>query len=122
MNKKYRVVFLGLISPENDFKERMSGFGVPEEQLTTLIERAPIILKDDIPFAYARQYADAVQHAGGRVNIQEHGILVEEKLTRRSIEIKSLENFTMCPECGHKQLKGKACVKCGWVYEGRESI
>lgn len=122
MNKKYRIVFLGLISPENDFKERMSGFGVPPEQISLLIEKAPIILKDDMPFGYARQYADAVQYAGGKVNIQEHGIFDDKNTVNRSFEIKSLENFIMCPECGHKQLKGDVCVKCGLVYEGRRSI
>lgn len=121
MNKKYRVVFLGLISTENDFKEKMSGFGVSPEQVTLLIEKAPIILKDDMPFGNARQYADAIQYAGGKVNIIENGFFDDEKSASRSIEIKSLENFIMCPECGQKQLKGKACVKCGWVYEGRES-
>ena len=121
MNKKYRVVFLGLISPENDFKDKMARFGVSPEQSAQLIEMAPIILKDDMPFGYARQYADAVQYAGGKVNIIENGIFDEEKAASRTMKIKSLENFIMCPECGQKQLKTKACIKCGWVYEGRGS-
>ena len=122
MNKKYRIVFLGLISPEKDFREKMSRFGVSPERIAELIEKAPIILKDDMPFAYARQYADAVRHAGGKVNIQEHGIFHKGKMVNRSFEIKSLENFIMCPECGHKQLKRKACVRCGLVLEGRGII
>jgi ribosomal protein L32 len=122
MNKKYRVIFLGLISPENVFKEKMSGFGVGSEQVAQIIEKAPVILKEDMHFGYARQYADAVQHAGGRVTIQENGIFNKEEIAHQSIEMLSLEKFVMCPECGHKQLRGKACVRCGLIYEGSKSI
>ncbi len=82
-----------------------------------MIEKAPVILKGDMTLGYARQYADAVQHAGGRVNIQEHGIFEEQNLSNRSFDIKLLDDFTMCPECGHKQLKAEECVRCGHIYK-----
>ena len=64
---------------------------------------------------YAKKYADAIQNAGGRVKIQNHGLFNETVKGDRSLNIKPLENFVMCPQCGHKQLKTEACVKCAFV-------
>jgi ribosomal protein L37E len=33
-----------------------------------------------------------------------------------------LESFTLCPECGHKQAKAEACVRCGFILESRYRV
>jgi len=113
MNKRYRVVFLGLITSEDNFKDRMSRLGVPSATTEGIIKKAPVILKQDMPIGMARRYADAVQWAGGNVNIQEHGFFEQDLEKTSSLKIEPLESFTMCPQCGHKQIKTEHCVKCG---------
>jgi len=114
--KKYRVVFLGLLEGEEDFVRTMSRLGVPHSTAEQIIQKAPIVLKGEMTLGDARQYADAIQLAGGKVNIQEHGLFQETKRVHKSLDIEPLENFTMCPECGYKQLREDACVKCGFVF------
>lgn len=113
MTKKYRVVFLSLISNEQEFRERMSTLGVSSRDVEQIIQKAPVVMKGGMTLGDARHYADAIQFAGGRVNIQEHGLLEEPNRTNRSFDITPFENFIMCPECGQKQMKDEACVKCG---------
>ena len=120
MTKKYRIVFLGLFESEEDFKLSMSRLGVSPEAIEQMIQRAPIVIKGEMTLGDARQYADAIQYAGGRVNIQECGVFEEPDQINRPFEIKTLENFTMCPECGFKQLKAEACVKCGHIFSKSE--
>jgi predicted Zn-ribbon and HTH transcriptional regulator len=120
MNKRYRVVFLGLIDQREDFKRSMSGLGVPSETVDEIIQKAPVILKRDMTLAEARQYADAVQIAGGKVNIQDDGVLENMEPIGKPIDIKPLDHFTMCPECGYKQLKTQMCKKCGFLFNRTE--
>lgn len=122
MDKKYRVVFLSLVENEKDFQQEMSKLGVAPPMIEQMINKAPVILKGDLTLEDAERYADAVQHAGGRVKVQEHGSSEEQERTNTFIEIKPLESFTMCPECGFKQLKGDACVKCGFVLKEGEAF
>jgi len=86
-----------------------------------IINKTPVVLKRDMTLGDARHYADAIQYAGGRVNIQEHGVFEEPEHNERSLDIAPLENFIMCPQCGCKQLKDQACVKCGMVFVKSES-
>jgi ribosomal protein L32 len=118
--KKYRVLFLGLVGNEEAFRARMSKLGASIPNVDLMISKAPVILKGDMTLREARQYADAVQLAGGRVNIQEHGLFKEQERMHRSLHIKPLEDFVMCPECGYKQLRERACVKCGYIF-GKET-
>lgn len=113
MIKKYRVVFLDLQESKERFKEGMGRLGVSSAVVDHMIQIAPVILKGDMTLGDARQYAGAVLEAGGRVNIQEHGLFEESKQPGSAVSIRPLEHFTMCPECGFKQLKGQDCVKCG---------
>jgi len=117
MDKKYRVVFLGLFESKADFVQRMSMLGVPPVTVEEIVQRAPVVIKGDMTLGDARQYADAVQDAGGKVNIQEHGYFEETKRINKPFDIKPLENFIMCPECGYKQLKAEACEKCGLIFK-----
>ena len=55
------------------------------------------------------------------MNIKEHGVFDEPEHNDRSVNIAPLENFIMCPQCGYKQLKDQACVKCGMVFVKSES-
>ena len=116
MVKKYRVVFLGLVKSKERFIRGMSGVGVSSSRTEEIIHKAPVILKGDMTLGPARQYADAIHDAGGRVNIQDDGISEDQKRTERSVDIKPFHSFIMCPECGYKQLKVDVCVKCGNVY------
>lgn len=117
MIKKYRIVFLGLIGSKEAFRDRMSKLGVSSPRVNQIIEKAPVILKGEMTLKDARHYADAVQFAGGNVSIQEHGFFNDPGKINRSLNIQPLENFVMCPECGYKQLKEKACIKCGLIFE-----
>ena len=117
MTKKYRVLFLGLVGNEEAFKVRMSKLGASIPSVDLMISKAPFILKEDMTLKEARQYADAVQFAGGKVNIQEHGLFEEPETKNTSLHIKPLEDFIMCPECGYKQLRERVCVKCGYAFD-----
>jgi hypothetical protein len=122
VDKKYRVVFLSLVENEKDFHQEMSKLGVAPPMIEQILHKAPVILKGGMTLEDAKRYADAVQHAGGRVRIQEHDLFEEQNRTNRTFDIKPLESFTMCPECGFKQLKGEACVKCGLVFREGEAF
>lgn len=121
MNKKYRVVFLGLLESRENFTQKMSRFGVSPTTVEQIISRTPVVIKRDMTLRDARDYADAIQYAGGRVNIQEHGVFEESEPNEKSFDIAPLANFIMCPQCGYKQLKDVACVKCGMVFVKSES-
>jgi ribosomal protein L32 len=97
VTKTYRVLLLGRIEEKQDFEEKMEKLGFS-------------------PLGEAREYAEAIQEAGGRVNIQEDGVSEEFNRLHPPIEIRSLQDFTMCPECGHRQIKAQACEKCGFVF------
>lgn len=116
MTKIYRVVFQGLVGGEKVFRERMEGLGVRPEVVERLLRSAPVEMKRDLSLRDARGYAEAVQDAGGRVSIREHGRVEEERRSERE-GIRSLEAFTKCPECGMKQLRKEACERCGCPLE-----
>ena len=117
MARKYRVVFMGLTETEEDFTLSMSSrFGVASAIVKQIIEGAPVVLKKDVNLREAREYAEALQMAGGKVHIQECGEAEEPERGHPSVEIKSFGDFTLCPECGFTQLKAEACVKCGFPF------
>jgi hypothetical protein len=113
MIKKYHLRFLGVREGKEVFKARMSQLGVPDEKVEELVSRAPVVIKRNLTLREARQYADAVQEAGGRVVIQEHGYFEELRGVNHPASITPFRDFTMCPECGLVQPKKQACVKCG---------
>ncbi len=114
MEKKYRIVFLGLRENLAEFKESMFGLGVSADVVDRFVNKAPVVLKGNMTLGEAREYAEAVQRAGGRVNIQESGFFEKSFSRDKSPEIKPLGKFTMCPECGFKQLKAAFCDRCGF--------
>jgi len=121
MVKKYRVVFHGLIEKNKEaFEAGMLRLGAPVEIVAKMFEKAPVILKGDLTLGGARRYADAVQDAGGRVTIQEHGHFEESGRMNAAVSIAPFNEFTMCPECGLKQPKGEACERCGFRFKDRE--
>lgn len=119
MIKKYRVVFLGLLQGKEEVKRKMSQLGVPGETVDELIRKAPIVIKRDITLKEARLYADSLQEAGCRVIIQECGYFEESRPVSGLASITPLRDFTVCPECGFKQVKGGACIKCGFRLKRR---
>jgi hypothetical protein len=121
MVKKYRVVFNGLIEKDKEsFKAGMLHLGAPLEIVDRIFENVPVILKGGLTLGYARRYADAVQDAGGRVTIQEDGHFEGPENMNASVSIAPFEEFTMCPECGLKQLKGDSCERCGFRFKNGE--
>ena len=113
MDKKYRVVFLDVLEGRDGFSEKMSRLGVPAPVVNRILEEAPVVLRSDMRLGEARIYAEALQAAGGKVNIQEDGFFEEPRRGNRNGNIEPLENFTMCPQCGFKQRKAESCTKCG---------
>jgi hypothetical protein len=120
MNKKYRVLFHGLIEDKAVFKTQMKHLGVPSGTVDRIIREAPIILKGGFTLAGARKYADVVQDAGGIVTIQENGYFEESTRIEVSNSFASFKDITMCPECGLKQPKGKICERCGFKFKDEE--
>jgi hypothetical protein len=117
MTRRYRIIFLGLIEQEAQFTTFMcSRFGVQTGMVRHILESAPVTLKRNLSLGEAREYAEAVQLAGGRVQIQEEEASEAPKRGHASPEIRSFGDFTLCPECGFTQLKSDACVKCGFSF------
>jgi hypothetical protein len=117
MAKTYRIVFLDLTEAEAQFMAGMhSQFGVDPARAKHIIENAPMVLKKGLTLGEAREYAEAVQRAGGKVHIQEHGESAEPEREPALRAIKSFGDFTLCPECGFTQLKAESCAKCGFVF------
>lgn len=112
MIKTYRIVFQGLSASEETFRERMHALGVEPEAVTRMLEGAPAVMKRGLTLGPARLYAEAVQDAGGNVSIQEHGWIRESARPDIRDPIPPLEDFTMCPECGMKQLRKAFCERC----------
>jgi hypothetical protein len=114
MARIYRIVLLGLVETDAQFITGMaSQFGVAPTRAKHIIESAPVVLKKDLSLGEAREYAEVLQRAGGKVHIQEQGEAEEPERERGCAEIKSFGDFTLCPECGFTQIKAESCVKCG---------
>ncbi len=113
MEKTYRVVFQGLVTEEGSFRAGMEALGVSGDLVDRLLAISPVAMKRDLTLRDARAYAEAVQAAGGKVSIQEHGWTREDERPLRRPPIPSLEAFTECPDCGLKQLRAPSCERCG---------
>ena len=117
MARTYRIVLLGLTDTEARFVHGMSsGFGIAPAKAKRFIEQAPMVLKKGLSLGEAREYAEVLQRAGGKVHIQDHGETKEPEREHLQTAIKSFGEFTLCPECGFTQLKGENCVKCGFEF------
>ncbi len=117
MDKTYRVVFLNLLQSQEAFLNGMNRLGVSGTMIERIIQNAPVILKGHLTPQEARRYAKAVQDAGGRVTIQEEAVSEEPKQAEGYRYIEPFESFTMCPECGFKQLRADTCEKCGFPFK-----
>ena len=117
MSKTYLVLFQGLTEQEDSFKNRMLSIGVSSETAETIVRKAPVILKSGMSAEKVKQYATAFREAGARVTImQEHRDSEESSMGSPSISIPTFGDFTMCPECGMKQPRGKSCERCGCTF------
>ena len=117
MVRRYRIVFLGMIETEAQFLTGMcSQFRIAPTTVKHLVESAPVVVKKDLTLGEAREYAEALQRAGGKVHIQEHGKSGGPEREPVFAGIKSFGDFTLCPECGFTQLKAESCAKCGFVF------
>jgi hypothetical protein len=117
MSKTYLVLFQGLTEQENFFKNRMLSLGVSFETAETILRKAPVILKSGMSAEKVKKYATAFREAGARVTImREHGNSEESAMESPSISIPTFGDFTMCPECGMKQPRGRSCERCGYTF------
>jgi hypothetical protein len=119
--KKYRVLFHHPLIDETAFRAGMARMGVSHGAVERMLAAAPVILKEGITLGEARQYAEAVQVAGGRVTIHENGFVETAGNANAPPVIAAFRDFTMCPRCGFKQQREGHCMKCGlvlWGYTG----
>jgi hypothetical protein len=117
MDKTYKVIFSGLLKEAEYFKGQMLKLGVSENVSNGIIKKAPVILKQGLSLKHAETYADAIIRAGGKAVLQVEKFPEgnHEKVT--SSRVISLKNFTMCPQCGFKQLKTGTCIRCSLKFE-----
>ncbi len=113
MNKKYRVVFTGLLQTEEYFKTRISRLGVSPEKADKILKKAPVVLKEAESIEYIKKYAMAITRAGGNVTIRTYDFTADKK-TETGV-IPGMSSFTQCPQCGHRQPKKELCVRCGFI-------
>lgn len=106
-DQKISYFFNKLTESGTAFKARLIRLGVSSETVDTMIRDAPVVIKRDLTLGVARQYADTIFHAGGKVTIQEHGCFNKSEHINRSIFIASFKDFTRCPECGYKHPRAK---------------
>jgi len=110
MINRYRIIFLGLDKSPEQFQKGMASLGVPSRMIKKIMNSAPVILKQGLDLIYAKNYAEAVRSAGGNIQIQKDP---HQPKSKSHIKIEPLENFTMCTQCGYKQLKTQYCIRCG---------
>jgi hypothetical protein len=121
MKRRYRVLFHGVVKDVRVFHEEMSRLGVQAQVAGQMIQNAPVIVKQNLTLGIAHRYAEAIKKAGGKVIIQEQGksdVFENTSEPPEAVTIVPMEAFTMCPQCGLKQVKGKSCVRCGFVLRG----
>jgi len=116
MDKRYRVIFSNLLKEKDEFKHRMLRFGVSGDVSEEMIKKAPVILKRNLSLRDARIYADAIFEAGARVTIHVEENRDEDGNNAVSSAIVGMKDFVMCPQCGYKQVKSEACIKCGFNF------
>ena len=117
MSKTYLVLFQGLTKQEDSFKNRVLSLGVSSETAETILRKAPVILKSGMSAEKAKKYATAFRKTGARVTImQDIGDSEESSKGSPLISIPAFGDFTMCPECGMKQPRGKSCERCGYAF------
>lgn len=97
----------------------MARMGVSHGAFERMLAAAPVILKEGITLGEARQYAEAVQSAGGKVTIQGNGFFEAPEQEGEPPAIAAFRDFTMCPRCGFKQQRDGDCIKCGLALPGR---
>ncbi len=117
LNKNYCLVFLGLLETPETFNQKMKSIGFSSSDIESIIASPPIPFRKGLTLREARECADAVQSAGGRVNVREEESVTSQERTGKSVAIPPLESFTLCPQCGHKQVKAHTCVRCGFILQ-----
>jgi hypothetical protein len=115
--KTFCLILLGLAQTPELVGQRVLRLGLLPEDMERISARAPFTFKRGLTLKQAREWADAFQSAGARVAVREEGTILDRRRGRKPL-IQPLESFTMCLQCGHKQLKAEACTRCGSVFGG----
>lgn len=117
--KTFCLILLGLLETPDVVSQRVIRLGLLSDDIERMAARAPFTFKRGLTLKEAREWADAFQFAGARVTVREEGTIIDRRRGRKSL-IQPLESFTMCPQCGHKQLKAETCSRCGSALQGRQ--
>ena len=115
--KTFCLILLGLLESPEVISQRVIRFGLLSDDIEHMAARAPFTFKRGLTLKQAREWADAFQFAGARVTVREEGTIIDRRRGRKSL-IQPFESFTMCPQCGHKQLKAERCTRCGSALPG----
>ena len=63
-NKKYRLLFTGLIDDRDIFREKMAQKGVKHSLVDQMLSEAPVIIKQNLTLESARKYVDILSEMG----------------------------------------------------------
>lgn len=114
MDKRYCVIFQGVLTGHERFRQRMEDLGTSPDVLDRMMSRAPLVIKNDLTLGQAQRYSELIRGAGGKVAIYDRGWGARlERRSGHSWEVKHLEKYSPCPRCGLKHLKGESCPRCG---------
>jgi hypothetical protein len=119
MAKTYQILFLDIIGEKEEFRQRLCGLGADSTKVDQILNNTPLVIRRGLSLKIARMYAEAIQEAGGRVSIQEHGS-IDDDVQNHGQVIRTLDQFTMCSECGFKQVKASFCIRCGRPLPGEK--
>ncbi|RLB84575.1 MAG: hypothetical protein DRH15_04570 [Deltaproteobacteria bacterium] len=118
-NKKYRLLFSGLIGDVVIFKEKMARKGVKQALVEQMLKEAPIIIKQNLTLEAARKYADSLSEMGARITILDQ--LPQDSSERRNKAPTPMSHFVLCPRCGLVQQGNHVCARCGLDLAGLRS-
>lgn len=111
----YRVVFRGELAfgfeageVRNNLKQLCK---YDDRTLDRLFAGRPVVIKDKLPLAVAKQYQDAFERTGA-VCLIEKAPTVPAAL---AAPVPAASPVT-CPKCGNQQLGGENCTACGIVF------
>ena len=102
---KYEVVTRGIIDGEKVEKVRARLRRLIKNKninLDPIIDRAELVVKRDLDIQTAKKYRDGFHWAG---------IICE--LRRQDSTLEAM----VCPNCGFRQPKAEACIRCGIILD-----
>lgn len=115
-NKKYRLLFTGLIGDTDIFRKKMAQKGVKDSFVDKMLSEAPVIIKQNLTLESARKYADTLSEMGACITILDQFSNGEIKGGDRPPA--PMSHFLPCPRCGLIQPEAGVCPRCGFDLTG----